>query len=63
MNTSWCKWQLKFREDTPETWTCSAHGNERRAFECPYENMNDAKNRKYPCQEAEAKEIDDEWIL
>lgn len=55
MADQWCDWQVKAMEDVgePDSWTCAAHLNEGRAFQCPYKNMDDAKNRQYQCVDAE----------
>jgi hypothetical protein len=48
-----CKYQVKCKEDTKSTWTCTAHMHEGRAFECMYNSFFDAKHRQYPCEDAE----------
>ena len=48
----WCHWQIKCSEDTPETWTCSAHASEGRSFKCPYTDYTDSQERKFACQDA-----------
>jgi len=49
-----CDWQLKLKEDTPETWTCAAHIG--RALMCPYKSLEEAKTPPYPCEDAKAPE-------
>ena len=53
----WCNWQHLCQEDVGnDTWTCAAHLNEARALHCPYKSMKDAKERTYPCIDAEPVE-------
>lgn len=49
MAKKWCEHQTKCVEDTEETFTCTAHMAEARAFQCPYKNTADRVSRKYPC--------------
>jgi len=60
-----CKYQVKCKEDTKSTWTCTAHMHEGMAFECPYTSFNEAKAMyhdwdgnitKYRCEDAEKVE-------
>jgi len=55
----WCHWQVKAHEDTSVTWTCAAHLCEGRAFECPYRDMEHAKQDPYPCVDAEPVRVGD----
>jgi len=40
-----------------DTWTCLAHMDEGRVFECPYDSLADAKQRPYPCVDAEEPKV------
>ncbi len=53
MKRKFCECQMKCKEDTEDTWTCAAHLDSGRAFECPYESLADAKTRPYPCADGE----------
>ncbi len=55
-----CEDQIKCKEDTEETWTCTAHLDSARAFRCPYvqsdivfsalhEREVPIKDNGYPC--------------
>jgi len=48
-----CEYQWKCKEDTYETWTCTAHLEEGRAFQCPMKDMVDAKTAPGRCEDAE----------
>jgi hypothetical protein len=57
-----CKYQVKCKEDTKSTFTCTAHLHEERCYQCPYKSLNDAKEMsmnsyghiiKYSCSDAE----------
>jgi len=52
-----CEYQVKCKEDTKSTFTCTAHMYEGRVFKCPYKSFTEAKHRdvelgKYPCEDA-----------
>lgn len=47
----WCYWHIKTKEDTKDTWTCTAHMGDGRAFECPYKSPEDSQDREYPCED------------
>lgn len=56
-----CEWQVVCAEDTDKegnqiSWTCIAHAIEERVFKCPYQSLEDAKNRMYPCMDAKPPE-------
>ena len=53
-----CEYQMKCHEDTGKTWTCTAHLDSGRAMECHYKSLEDAKDRKYPCVDAEPSPLD-----
>ena len=53
----WCEWQHCCQEDIGnDTWTCTAHLQDSRALQCHYTSMKDAKERTYPCINAEPVE-------
>ena len=54
-----CEWQIKCKEDTDKTWTCTAHLNEAWAFRCPYKNMKDTEKHPGRCEDAEAVKCPD----
>jgi hypothetical protein len=58
MSKRFCEWQYKCREDTVDSWTCTAKLDSGRAFECPYKYMRHAKGGKYPCVDAKPPETE-----
>lgn len=48
-----CEYQVKCKEDTWETWTCTAHLDSGRAFACPKRDMVHAKQDPGRCVDAE----------
>lgn len=62
MNKPWCYWQTKCVEDIePDSWTCTAHMHEGRAFRCPKANMDAAQKWPGRCEDAKpTKEESDE---
>lgn len=54
MRRKFCYYHVECKEDIEnDTWTCSAHLDEGRAFQCPYNCFKDAKSGKYPCVDCE----------
>lgn len=52
-----CDYQTKCKEDTEDTFTCTAHLHDGSALQCPYKSFTEAKRRdmimnKYPCEDA-----------
>lgn len=47
-----CEHQVKCKEDTNQTFSCTAHMYEGRVFECPYNSFFEAKHGQYPCEDA-----------
>ena len=48
-----CEYQWKCKEDTEDTWTCTAKLDSGRVFQCPYKDMVDAKKHPGCCVDAE----------
>lgn len=57
--SKFCKSQIVCKEDrqnTEETYTCTAHLHEARAMQCPYKSFKDSQERIYRCVDAEEAE-------
>ena len=52
MKEKFCPEQIKCKEDTDKTWSCTAHMAEGRVRECPYKDYADSQKGKYPCADA-----------
>ena len=48
-----CPEQIKCKEDTEDTWSCTAHLAEGRCLQCPFESYEDSQDREYPCVDAQ----------
>lgn len=53
MKNKFCECQTKCKEDTENTWSCCAHMDSGRVFECPYDSLKDAKTPPCPCVDGE----------
>ncbi len=48
-----CPEQIKCKEDTEDTWSCTAHLAEGRCMQCPFGSYEDSQDREYPCVDAQ----------
>lgn len=53
MKEQWCYWQIKCKEDSQDTFTCTAHLADGRVFQCPYSDLDDRTKMEYPCSDYE----------